>query len=184
MQADIYLIAAPDASAATVAGALAAAARDVPIAALLLPRGGMGESAYRDFVGALTPVAQARDVAVLIEGNPALVRALGVDGLHVTGGIGAVRDAIATLKPDFVVGAGDIGSRDDAMSVGEAGVDYVLFGPISGPISAPERELARWWAETMTISGVLSDPEARLDAFDAAGCEFIGLSTAVLEPAP
>jgi thiamine-phosphate pyrophosphorylase len=182
MTTDVYLIAPADADADAILRGLGAALDRGPIAALLLPRGERAERDYRELVKAVVPKAQAGGAAVIIEGEPGLVRTLKADGLHVRGGIGAVREAVAALKPDFIVGAGDLRSRDDAMNKGEAGVDYVLFGPLSGPISPPERELARWWAETMEIPGVLSDPEAGFAAFDAEGLEFIGLS-ARLEPA-
>ena len=99
------------------------------------------------------------------------------------GGIKAVKEAIAVLKPQMIVGAGDIHSRDDAMLKGEAGVDYILFGPLSGSISDPEREMAQWWAETMEIPSVLSDPEAGPASYDAGDCEFIGLPLTVAEKA-
>src|SRR5215475_8534142 len=35
---------------------------------------------------------------------------------------------IKALKPQRIVGAGGLQSRDDAMTAGEAGADYVLFG--------------------------------------------------------
>ena len=120
---------------------------------------------------------------MLVEGEPGLVRLLGADGLHVPGGVSAVKAAVSALKPDLIVGVGDIRSRDDAMDKGELGVDYILFGPLSGSISAPEREMAQWWAETMEIPSVLSDPEASPANYDAGDCEFIGLPLGVVEPA-
>lgn len=183
MTTDIYLIAPPDMAPGPLVERLGRVLATPNVAALLLPRGTRSENAYKDLVKAATPAAQAAGAAVLIEGEPGLVRMLGVDGLHVTGGIGAVRAALEALKPDYIVGAGDLRSRHDAMQKGEAGVDYVLFGPLSGPISAADRELAGWWAETMEVPGVLSDPEATADNFDAAGCEFIGLGISALEPA-
>jgi thiamine-phosphate pyrophosphorylase len=182
MTAEIYLIAPADIAAAPFAEALDAALVAPDVAALLLPRGSRSENAYKDFVKAVTPKAQAAGVAVLIEGEPGLVRMLGADGLHVTGGVGAVREAIEKLKPDLIVGVGDTRSRHDAMQKAEAGIDYILFGPLSGPIPEPQRELARWWAETMEIPSVLSDPEATPQTYEAEGCEFIGLSTAAWEP--
>jgi thiamine-phosphate pyrophosphorylase len=104
--------------------------------------------------------------------------------LHVTGPLAAVREAVAALKPEFIVGAGGIRSRHDAMEKAETGIDYILFGPLSGPISPAERELARWWAETMEVPCVLSDPEATLSSYDAEGCEFIGLSAFAGAPVP
>jgi thiamine-phosphate pyrophosphorylase len=180
---DIYLIAPPDTDAATLRIALDGALSRARVAALLLPRGTSAERDYKELVKAIAPVAQRAEVAVLIEGEPGHVRMLGADGLHVTGGVGAVRAAIDALKPDFIVGCGDVRSRHDGMQKAEAGVDYILFGPLSGPISTAERELARWWAETMEIPGVLSDPEANIDAYDDESCEFIGLGALALEPA-
>jgi len=183
MTPEIYLIAPPDAEAAPLVERLRPILVEPGAAALLLPRGTRDDAAYARLVRAVAPMAQVSNVAVLVEGEPSLVRELDVDGLHVTGGIRAVRAALETLKPDHIVGAGDIRSRDDAMHKGEAGVDYILFGPLSGPIAAADRELARWWSETMEVPAVLSDPLARPAEFDAAGCEFIGLGVFALENA-
>jgi thiamine-phosphate pyrophosphorylase len=176
MTPEIYIIAPPDAQPDALQRQLKTALERTKIAALLLPRGDRTEADYRALVRAITPSAQVVGAAVLIEGEPSAVRELNVDGLHVTDGLAAVRAAIAALKPDFIVGVGNVRSRHDAMQKGEAGVDYILFGPLSGPIHPAERGLARWWAGTMEIASVLSDPDADLDRFDAEGCEFIGLN--------
>lgn len=175
MSAEIYLIAPTDVPSDRLVAALAAALGETEAAALLLPRGQLSENAYKTLAKAIVPLAQARGTAVLVEGDPGIVRLLGADGLHVAGGIKAVKDALAALKPDMIVGVGDIHSSDDAMHKGELGVDYILFGPLSGAISPEEREMAQWWAETMEIPSVLSDPEATEVSYDAGGCEFIGL---------
>lgn len=181
MAPQIFLIAPADAEAAPFAAALGPILARSDASALLLPRGERPESAYKNLVKAAAPVAQAAGCAVLIEGDPGLARALGVDGLHVTGGTSAVQEAISALKPTMIVGCGDIHSRHDAMTKGELEVDYILFGPLSGAIGEAERDLARWWAETMEIPSVLSDPQADAEHYDAQGCEFIGLGTARLE---
>ncbi len=175
MSVEIFLIAPAGASADQLNQALDRVAAATAISALLLPRGELAEPDYRALIQAVAPKAQAAGTAVLIEGDPALAKALRVDGLHVTGGIKAVKEAVAALKPGMIVGIGDSRSRHDAMQKAEAGVDYILFGPLSGPISPDEREMARWWAETMEIPSVLSDPEASLERYEPEGCEFIGL---------
>ena len=182
MSAEIFLIAPTDQPIEQLAAALNVTLDRDEVAALLLPRGNLAENAYKELAKRIVPLAQAKGAAVLIEGEPGLVRLVGADGLHVPGGIKAVEEAIAALKPRMIVGAGDIHSRDDAMLKGEAGVDYILFGPLSGSISAPEREMAQWWAETMEIPSVLSDPEAGPASYDAGDCEFIGLPLTVAEP--
>jgi len=183
MTTEIYLIAPGDADAEALKSALSASLSSHPVAALLVLRGARAERDYRDLVKALLPAAQKAGAAVLVEGEPGLVRLLGADGLHVTGGIGAVKAAIEALKPDFIVGAGDVRSRDDAMRKAEAGVDYILFGPETGPLAPAHRDLAQWWSETMEVPGVLSDPEATPDSFDAGSSEFIGLPLIVREVA-
>jgi thiamine-phosphate pyrophosphorylase len=100
---------------------------------------------------------------------------LGVDGLHVEGGVSDVKAAASVLKPDYIVGAGKIASRHDAMSKGEVGPDYVFFGPLSGSRDPEQREMARWWAEIMEVPSVLSDPAATAESATSEGAEFIGL---------
>jgi thiamine-phosphate pyrophosphorylase len=183
MNTQIYLVAPPDADAKALSDALARALTNPDIAALLLPRGTRSDNAYKDLVKAVAPAAQAGGAAVLIEGDPGLVRTLGVDGLHVTGDVTEVREAVSALKPGHIVGVGTIHSRHDAMTKGELDIDYILFGPLSGHIGAADRELARWWAETMEIPSVLSDPDGTAASFDAEGCEFIGLGVGAWESA-
>jgi thiamine-phosphate pyrophosphorylase len=179
MTAQIFLIASPEADATGCTRMLDEALAATPVAALLLPRGRRSEGSYKTLVKAVAPRAQAAGVAVLIEGEPGLVRTLGADGLHVEGGVGAVQAATAALKPDYIVGAGQIASRHDAMSKGELGPDYVFFGPLSGTRDPEHREMARWWAQIMEVPSVLSDPQATAETATAEGSEFIGLGESV-----
>lgn len=175
MSAQIFLIAPANQPAERLLAALARFAENHEIAALLLQRGELAENAYKALAKAVIPKAQKAGAAVLVEGEPGLVRLLGADGLHVPGGVKAVREAVEALKPDHIVGVGDVGTRHDAMQKAELDIDYILFGPLSGAITPPERELGQWWAETMEVPGVLSDPQASADTYDNSGCEFIGL---------
>ncbi len=175
MTAQIFLIAPADIDSPACLRQLDEALAASPVAAMLLPRGNRAEGAYKTLVKTVAPRAQAAGVAVLIEGEPGLVRMLGADGLHVHGGLAELKAATSALKPDFIVGAGDIASRHDAMSKGELGPDYLFFGPLSGPRDPEQREMARWWAEIMELPSVLSDPAATAESATAEGGEFIGL---------
>jgi thiamine-phosphate pyrophosphorylase len=175
MTAQIFLIAPADIDAPSCITKLDEALAASPVAALLLPRGKRSEGSYKTLVKAVTPRAQAAGVAVIIEGEPGLVRMLGVDGVHVEGGVSEVGAATAALKPDYIVGAGQIASRHDAMSKGELGPDYVFFGPLSGSRDPEQRDMARWWAEIMQVPSVLSDPAATPETATSEGAEFIGL---------
>ena len=175
MTAQIFLVAPAEADGASCLQKLDEALAAAAVAALLIPRGNRSEGGYKAVVKAVVGRAQGAGVAVLIEGDPGLVRMLGVDGLHVHGSVSDVKAATSALKPDFIVGAGDIASRHDAMSKGELGPDYIFFGPLSGTRDPEQREMARWWAEIMEIPSVLSDPAATPESATAEGGEFIGL---------
>jgi thiamine-phosphate pyrophosphorylase len=175
MTAQIFLIAPLEADAPTCLQKLDEALAAAPVAALLLPRGRRSEGSYKALVKGVVHRAQQAGVAVLIEGDPGLVRTLGADGLHVEGGISDVKAATAALKPDYIVGAGQIASRHDAMSKGELAPDYIFFGPLSGHRDPEQRDIARWWAEIMEVPSVLSDPMATAETATAEGGEFIGL---------
>ena len=108
MTAQIFLIAPPDTDAPTCLKRFDEAIAAAPVAVLLLPRGARSEGQYKTLVKAVAPRAQAAGVAVLIEGDPGLVRTLGADGLHVEGSISEVKAATQALKPDYIVGAGRI----------------------------------------------------------------------------
>jgi thiamine-phosphate pyrophosphorylase len=179
--ADLFLIAPQTAEPETFGPALKRLLAGTEAKVLLIPRGNRADNAYKALVKSLAPLAQGKDVAVLIEGRPGDVRMLGADGLHVTGGLEAIQEAIEALKPDFIVGAAGFGGKHEAMEAGELDIDYVFFGPLSGPIDPAARELARWWAETMTVPSVLSDPHADLATADAEGCEFIALGEKLFE---
>ncbi len=176
MAPQLYLItpqtADPTRFPAMLMGVLSAAS----FSALLVSRGERTAEDYARLAAEMINIGQGAGCAVLLEDDVALARRLGADGVHVTGGAEDVVAALAALKPDMIVGAGPVGSRHDAMTMGELGVDYVFFG--SG-------ELAQWWAETFEIPAVLSLPAATVEDADARGAEFAALSDSVWSaPAP
>jgi thiamine-phosphate pyrophosphorylase len=178
MVPQLYLITPADADPQGIGPVLMGMLSAVEVSAILVLRGEREADAYADCVGRIVNIGQGAGAAVLVEDDVALARRLGADGVHVSGGPQAVQDAIAALKPDLIVGAGNIGSRHDAMSIGELGVDYLFFGPLSGSRDTKALDLAQWWAETFEVPAVLSDPEA-LEAPDARGAEFLALSTSL-----
>jgi thiamine-phosphate pyrophosphorylase len=176
MTAQVFLIAPADAEPATFAARLQAmlAAHETPV--LLVPRNGRTDAAYKALLRAVLPIAQPAGCAVLLDDDIDLAKALGADGVQVTGSSGAVKAAIAALKPDMIVGAGPIRTRDDAMTAGELGADYVFFGPLAGPLDDDIRNMAFWWAEAMQVPSVLSDPDATPETLAPGDCEFVALS--------
>ena len=131
----------------TLREALASAA----IASLLLRLGPLEDAQAARLVRAVAETAQAKGVALLIDGSPALALEAGADGAHV-GGVGApLNDAIKRLSPRYIVGAGGLATRDEAMTAGESGADYVLFGDDAAPLDAPALlDRVAWWARFST----------------------------------
>lgn len=138
------------------------------IAALLLRGGALDDAAFARRIAPLVPLAQARDIAVLLEDRPDLLAASGADGLHLT--LTEKRSPLKDLRrrfgDDVILGAGCAASRHVAMSAGEQGADYVGFGD---PDGAPEGggpadpEIIAWWEAVMT------PPQVAFGAGDLAG---------------
>ena len=104
---------------------------------------------------ALREVAHARDVALVIAEHGLMVDRLGLDGVHLPDGARAVRKWRKELGDDAIVGAFCGASRHDGINAGEAGADYVAFGPVGatalGDGTMAEAELFEWWSEMIEV---------------------------------
>lgn len=104
---------------------------------------------------ALRQVAHDRDVAIVIDTHVALSVRHGLDGVHLLDSARSVRAARKELGADAIVGAWCGSSRDAGMTAGEAGADYVSFGPAGisalGNGARADRELYSWWSEMVEV---------------------------------
>ena len=78
---------------------------------------------------------------------------LGLDGVHLRDPR-PLRKLRADWGPDPIIGAFCGASRHDAMLAGEAGADYVSFGPVGDNLGAGEqadRDLFAWWSEMIEL---------------------------------
>lgn len=172
MAVEIFLITDPSTETGDTAAALKATLERVGAAVLLVTAGETDEYAYIERLKALVPIAHAHDCAVLVDNRPSLVKSTRADGVHMSGGIKALREAVDILKPDHIVGTGDIGSRHEAMVRGELDIDYLMFGD-RNETDDTEREMAQWWAETFEVPSVyLVSGEQE----DAPGTEFVAFA--------
>ncbi len=100
-------------------------------------------------------VAHARDVAIVIENHALFAERHGLDGIHLTDGARSVRALRKDLGPDAIVGAYCGITRHEGMTAGEAGADYVSFGPIGdtglGLGTQAPRDLFEWWTEMIEV---------------------------------
>ena len=178
MASQLYLITPAAADPEHFPVSLQAVLEAAPFSALLVRRGDRDAVAYASLARQVVGIGQAAGCAVLVEDDAALAKAIGADGVHVSGGITALKAALKMLKPGLIVGAGQIPTRHDAMTIGELDVDYLLFGPLAGASDANAAGLAEWWASTFEIPAVLSEPGAGADV-DPRGAEFLALSDSI-----
>ena len=152
-----------------------------PVACVLLR---FATSIGREDRATLVRAVQAKGVAALVSGEAREAARLGADGVHLAGIDDDLYEALRALKPDGIVGVGRLGSRDDAMTVGDSGADYLLFGEPRPdgflPALLTTLDTVRWWADIFNVPCV-----AYASRFDdvwplvEAGAEFIALGDAV-----
>ncbi len=138
----------------------------------------------------LVEQAQKSNIAALVEGDPALARALRADGVHLPWSPtlrAAYDEARDILGTRFMVGVGIATdaeqARHDAMELAEAGADYIGFEPsaVETPAAATataQAEFAAWWAEIFQVPCVIFgiDQVADAQVFAALGVDFIGIT--------
>ncbi len=145
------------------------------VSSLLVQRSHISDTEYKKLLQTIIPMAQARNCAVLLHNSAHMVRSLGADGVHINSSHADFIAAIKLLKPEYIVGAGNITSRHGSMLAGEAGADYLCFGSLEGAIETMDVELARWWSKLFQTPCVLFDQKTAPKDIDITASEFIGL---------
>ena len=159
------------------------------VAAVLLRLAPADERTLTNQVKALAPGAQEHGAAVLVttEGKADLATIAargGADGVHLAGDPTLVRELRDRLKAERALGVGAIRTKDDAMTFGEAGVDYLLFGEPRPDGSLPSLESvverAAWWAEIFETPCAAYAPSLEaVEPLAATNAEFVALGDAV-----
>ena len=166
----------PQALIASLPGLLAQA----DVAAVLLRLKPTDQRSMISRIKALAPAIQNSGAALLLDGLVEMVARAGADGAHLTG-LGALQEALPSLKPDRIAGVGGLTTRHDSMAAGEAGADYVLFGEPDkrGPRPSVEAiaERLQWWAELFEppCVGFAASREEAYE-FAASGADFVLVS--------
>ncbi|MBN8920330.1 MAG: thiamine phosphate synthase [Rhizobiales bacterium] len=176
----LYLVADETVDATAMEAALGEAARTADIAAFLLrPSSPARRGDLPTLARGLVRLVQARNAAFLMEADAAEALNVAADGVHCVG-IEALRGALAEVKPDGIAGAGGLYTRHDAMSAGEAGADYVMFGEPDAdgrrPVFASVLERIAWWSEVFEIPCVACAQDSEeLVAVSTSGADFVAL---------
>ncbi|MBN2740888.1 MAG: thiamine phosphate synthase [Rhodobacteraceae bacterium] len=161
----IYLITPPAFNPAEFAPKLASVLDAHEVACIRLSIALKDELEIGRAADALREVAHARDVALVIESHVQLAERHGLDGVHLLDGARQIRYARKTLGEEAIVGSYCSASRHEGLNAGEAGADYVCFGPIGetalGTAERAEFDLFSWWSEVIEVpvvaEGALSE---------------------------
>ncbi|SMO40019.1 thiamine phosphate synthase [Ruegeria faecimaris] len=154
-QPQIYLITPPTITLSTFPDQLARVLDSTEIACIRLALAGNDEDTIARAADACREVAHTRDVALVISNHVLLAQRLGLDGVHLDDGARSVRYVRKELGADAIVGCFCGTSSHDGMSAGEAGADYVAFGPVGtsslGDGTVAELDLFQWWSEMIEV---------------------------------
>lgn len=155
------------------------------VASVILYRGAANEKDFQTWCETVTPVVQSAGAAALIADSTQIAARAKADGVHMSGSITVLKDAVEKLTPRLIVGAGTNGTRDDALDKGELRPDYMFFGKLDGdthPQAHPKNiEMGEWWAAVIELPCIVMggyDVEC-VGAIAETGAEFVALSAAV-----
>lgn len=165
----IYLITPPEIELSSFPDRLAAVLDAVEVACVRLALSSQDEDALTRAADACRAVAHARNVPLVIDSHLRLVERLGLDGVHLPDGGRNIRAARKELGAEAIVGAYCGASRHDGLSAGEAGADYIAFGPVGatalGDGTTADPDLFAWWSEMIELpvvaEGALSPDHIR-----------------------
>lgn len=180
-QPQIYLITPPEIELSSFPDILGRVLDAHEIACVRLALATSDEDRLSRAADACRDVAIQRDVAIVVDDHWVLAERLGLDGVHLTNAARSVRAARKALGSDAIVGSFCGTSSHEGMTAGEAGADYVSFGPIGATVlgdgtTAP-LDLFQWWSEMIEVpvvaEGALSPTlVSRLGPYT----DFLGLS--------
>lgn len=153
-------------------GALAHLLDQTPVSCLLLP------SAVGDTASPLIATAQRRNVAALLRDDVKLAARLEADGVHLPADLESYEYARDLLGVDAIIGSDGGRLRDDAMTLAEAGAQYIAFAESDRNALLDK---VSWWSEVFTVPCVIFGVETADDAqaFARAGADFIAPATSL-----
>ena len=143
-------------------------------------------AATREVTQAVKRICTAEHIALFINDNPQLARALEVDGVHLGMNDMDIAEARAIVGEDMIIGATCKNSRHQAMISGEAGADYVAFGAFyptetKADTSPADPEVLTWCQMFLTLPCVAIGGITLANAAPllAAGADFLAVSSGV-----
>jgi len=183
----LYLITPPRLDDLAAFGHVLAHALDAgDVAALQIRLKDVPDEIVAAAVDVLTPIAQSRGVAVILNDRPDLAAKLGCDGVHIGQDDMSLAEARRIMGPDAMIGVTCHDSLHLAMEAAEGGADYVAFGAFfstttKDAATRADPALLTGWQADMVIPcvaiGGITAGNAR--GLAAAGADFLAVSAGV-----
>ena len=170
-QPQIYLITPPQLDLETFPSLLQSVLDVRDVACLRLSLSTKDESEISKAGDRIREIAHGRDISVVLDTHVVLAERLGLDGVHLRDGGRGLRKLRASMGDEVILSAYCAASRHDGLTAGEAGADYVSFGPVRasaiGDGSFADTDLFAWWSEMIEVpivaeGGLSGDDIARL----------------------
>jgi thiamine-phosphate pyrophosphorylase len=182
----LYLITPPSFEPKAFADTLREALGAGDVASLQLRLKDVSDDQIRRAAEILMPIAQARDVAFIVNDRPDIAAELRADGVHIGQEDSSYAEARAAVGPTAIVGVTCHDSRHLAIDAAESGADYVAFGAFfptttKEPKSHTDVEILRWWSELMVVPQVAIGGITVENAkpLIEAGADFLAVSAGV-----
>jgi thiamine-phosphate pyrophosphorylase len=162
----IYLITPPVFELSAFAGDLAKVLDNTAIACVRLTLASEDISVISKTADLLRETCHERDVSLVISSHVKLAQTLGLDGVHLPKGGKSIREVRTELGADAIIGVHAGASQHTGMIAGEAGADYVSFGPLMdtglGDAEIASRDVFEWWSSVVEVP-VVAEGNVSLD---------------------
>lgn len=126
-----------------------------PVACLRLALATRDEDTILRSADALREIAHARDIPIVIADHVLMVERLGLDGVHLSDTTKPLRKLRKDMGADAIIGSFCGTSQHDGINAGEAGADYVSFGPVGqtalGDGQVAPHDLFEWWSAMIEL---------------------------------
>lgn len=189
----LYIITPPKLAPEAFAPQLMRALDAGEVASLQLRLENADDDLWKKAIETLMPIAQARNVAFIVNNRVDLAKEMDTDGVHIGIHDMRIKEARSILGPDKIIGASCMDSKHLAMTAAEAGADYVSFGPFFTTRSpyypkenyAPKYmvspNILSWWSAIMEVPCVAAGGIKPSNCRDIvkAGADFICASSSI-----
>jgi thiamine-phosphate pyrophosphorylase len=183
----LYLITPPAFDPERFAADLEEALAGGDVACLQLRLKEVDDAAIRRATAVLKPIAQAHDVAFVMNDRPDLAAELDCDGVHVGEEDMPYAEARRLIGRDRIVGVTCGSSRHRAITAAEAGADYVAFGAFFPSLTKTatkhraDPEVLKDWSETTVVPccAIGGITQANCGPLVEAGADFLAIIGAI-----